>query len=202
MFLQKVILTLTMFTSALALAAAPELGKPAPAFKLKGADGKTYELSQFKGKTVVLEWFNKDCPYVRKFYDSKTMQGLQKDSTTKGVVWLTVSSSAKGKEGFLEASAAKKISDEMGMASTALLLDNDGKLGSAYHAQTTPHMFVIDKNGLLAYQGAIDDHPSANPKSLAGAQNYVTAALLAVNKPTPEPVKTSSTTPYGCSVKY
>jgi hypothetical protein len=183
-------------------------GETAPDFSLPGADGKTYKLSQFKGSTVVLEWFNKDCPYVHKFYDSKTMQGLQSeevakkatDGIGKGIVWLTIISSAEGKEGHLTAKEAMEVRQEKGMASTALLLDDKGKVGKLYQAKTTPHMFVIDKTGLLAYQGAIDDRPSAISKSLDGAQNYVKAALMSLEKG--EKVKTASTTPYGCSVHY
>jgi len=180
--------------------AAPKTGEAAPEFSATGADGKVYKLSELKGKTVVLEWFNKDCPYVKKYYDAKAMQNLQKESTAKGTVWLTVASSAKGKEGFVDAKEATKVRTEKGMNNTTILLDSEGKVASLFHAKTTPHMFVIDKKGLLAYQGAIDDRPSANPKSLEGAQNYVAAALMAMDKG--EPVKNNSTTPYGCSVKY
>lgn len=183
-----------------ALAAPPKTGEAAPDFSLTGSDGMTYKLSEFKGKTVVLEWFNKDCPYVRKFYDSKTMQALQKENTSKGVVWFSIVSSAEGKEGALDVAAAKKVAAEWGLGNTAILLDTKGDAGRAYGAKTTPHMFVIDKAGKVAYQGAIDDRPSATKKSLEGAQNYVTSALQALEKG--EAIKTASTTPYGCSVKY
>jgi peroxiredoxin len=191
---------LTVLLASPAFASLPKPGESAPDFKLTGADGKTYSLSQYKGKTVVLEWFNKDCPYVRKFYDSKTMQGLQKSVTSKGTVWLSVVSSAPGKEGAIDAAAATKLIKDWGLGSTAILFDTKGAVGQLYGAKTTPHMFVIDKAGLLAYQGAIDDQPSATRKSLEGAHNYVADALTALEKG--EPVKTSSTTPYGCSVKY
>jgi len=181
--------------------AAPQTGRPAPDFTAKGADGKTYRLQDFKDKNiVVLEWFNKDCPYVKKYYDSKTMQKLQKEATAKGVVWLTITSSKKGKEGFLTEKTGAAVRSEKGMNNTALLLDGNSEVAKLYAARTTPHMFVIDKKGLLAYQGAIDDQPSANPKSLEKAKNYVEAALLSVEKG--QPVAESSTTPYGCSVKY
>lgn len=185
-----------------ALAAAPATGSKAPDFTLKGADGKEYKLSEFtaKGQTVVLEWFNKDCPYVKKFYDSKKMQELQKEATAKNVVWLTIASSAKGKEGNIDAAAATKYKTDKGVNSTAILLDGDTKVAKLYAAKTTPHMFVIDKKGLIAYQGAIDDKPSASEKTLEGATNYVQAALASLEKN--EAVKTASTTPYGCSVKY
>lgn len=177
-----------------------KVGDVAPDFSLSASDGQTYKLSQFKGKTVVLEWFNKDCPYVHKFYDSKTAQGLQKETLAKGNVWLTIVSSAEGKEGFLDTASAAKVREEKGMANTALLLDGQGRAARAYSAKTTPHMFVIDKTGHVAYQGAMDDRPSAAKKSLVGAQNYVSAALAAIQAG--KPVKTASTTPYGCSVKY
>lgn len=186
-----------------AAAATPGSLKPedaAPDFTLPGHDGKTYKLSQFKNKTVVLEWFNKDCPYVRKFYDSKTMQALQKEQTAKGTVWLAIISSAPGKEGALDAAAASKLMTDWGIAANAILFDNDGQVGKTYGAKTTPHMYVINKKGQLAYMGAIDDRPSASQKTLAGATNYVTAALTAMEKG--EKVKNASTTPYGCSVKY
>ncbi len=175
-------------------------GDSAPDFTLKGADGKPYKLSEFKGKTVVLEWFNKDCPYVRKFYDSKTMQGLQKDMTAKGVVWFSIVSSSAGNEGFMDAATAANVRAEKGMGNTAVLLDDKGAVGKLYAAKTTPHMFVIDKMGKLAYQGAMDDQPSANPETLKKANNYVAAALGALEKG--QPVKDASTQPYGCSVKY
>ncbi|NJL25077.1 MAG: redoxin domain-containing protein [Calothrix sp. SM1_5_4] len=175
-------------------------GASAPDFTLAGADGKAYKLSQFKGKTVVLEWFNKDCPYVRKFYDVKAMQKLQQDATGKGVVWLTIVSSAEGKEGHLKTEEAMKVVQEKGIASTAFLLDAKGEVGRLYAAKTTPHMYIVDKAGKLVYQGAIDDRPSAQAKSLEGAQNYVTAALASLEKG--EQIKNPSTTPYGCSVKY
>ncbi len=192
-----------LFFATTAFAATPGTLKPesaAPDFTLTGHDGKPYKLSQFKDKTVVLEWFNKDCPYVRKFYDSKTMQALQKEQTGKGVVWLAIISSAAGKEGALDAAAAAKLMTDWGMGATAILFDNDGKVGKTYGAKTTPHMYVINKNGQLAYMGAIDDRPSASQKTLAGATNYVTAALQAMEKG--EKIKNASTTPYGCSVKY
>lgn len=193
-------LVIALMMAPMAFAALPKAGEASPDFSLKGADGKDYKLSQFKGKTVVLEWFNKDCPYVRKFYDNKVMQALQKEQTGKGVVWLTMVSSAAGKEGAIEPAAATKLITDWGMSPTAILFDNKGEVGKAYGAKTTPHMYVINKEGKLAYMGAIDDRPSATKKSLEGAQNYVTAALTSLEKG--EAVKTASTTPYGCSVKY
>ena len=193
------IFSLVMMTPGLASAAVKN-NEAAPDFTLKGADGKDYKLSQFKGKTVVLEWFNNDCPYVRKHYDAKSMQKLQKEQTGKGVMWLTINSSAKGKEGNQDAAGFKKIYADREMGSTAILLDDQGTVGKLYEAKTTPHMFIVDKTGKLVYQGAIDDRPSANAKTLLGATNYVAAALTSLEKG--EAIKTSSTTPYGCSVKY
>lgn len=196
-------LVVALLFAPVVMAATPatiKAGDASPDFTLTGADGKTHKLSQYKGKTVVLEWFNKDCPYVRKFYDSKVMQAQQKETTGKGVVWLSIISSAAGKEGAMTAAEATKLMTDWGMASTAILFDNKGEVGKMYGAKTTPHMYVIDKTGKLAYMGAIDDRPSASKKSLDGATNYVTAALTAMEKG--EPVKNASTTPYGCSVKY
>jgi peroxiredoxin len=193
-----------MIVSALILSvqahAAPKNGELAPDFTGKAADGKEYKLSQFKGKTVVLEWFNNDCPSVKKFYDANEMQKLQKEATGKGVVWLTIASSAKGKEGHVDAASMKKIQTDRGMAVTAGILDDSGDIAKKYAAKTTPHMFIIDKTGKLVYQGAIDDRPSASAKTLVGAQNYVSMALASLDKG--EAIKTPSTTPYGCSVKY
>lgn len=197
--MKRIILLASMFVSAIAFAE-PKLNEPAPAFTAKGADGKEYKLSDFKGKTVVLEWYNKDCPYVRKHYNSKNMQKLQEQAAKEGTVWLTIASSAAGKEGHLDASAANKAYKDSGMASKALILDDKAAMATAYMAKTTPHMFVINKEGKLAYQGAIDDKPSASEKTLEGADNYVKRALASLAKDQkPDP---GSTTPYGCSVKY
>jgi peroxiredoxin len=180
--------------------AAPALGKPAPAFTAVDADGKTRALSEFKGKTVVLEWTNNGCPYVKKHYGAKAMQGLQSDAVKDGVVWLTIISSAPGTQGYLDQPDAKAWKTSAGLGSTALLLDPKGVVGRAYEAKTTPHMYVIDKAGTLVYMGGIDDKPSSDPASLKGAKNYVTAALADVKAG--RKVATAATKPYGCSVKY
>lgn len=177
-----------------------KVGDKAPDFSLTGSDGKLYKLSQFKGKLVVLEWFNKDCPFVHKFYDANVMQALQKKEVGDGVIWLTINSSAEGKEGYMKVEEAEKVRQGKKMSSTALLLDPKGRVGTLYSAKTTPHMFVINKQGILSYQGAIDDRPSAQPESLEGAQNYVMAVLESLKKG--ETIKLSSTAPYGCGVKY
>jgi AhpC/TSA family len=194
------IFLLGLLLAANTLHAQVKTGDAAPNFTLPGHDQKSYSLSQFKGKTVVLEWYNKDCPYVKKFYDSKTMQGLQKDHLAKGGVWLNIISSAAGKEGHVNASNAQELFTKEGLQSTALLLDVDGKVGRLYNAKTTPHMYIIDGTGKLVYQGAIDDRPSARQKSLEGATNYVKLALESLAAG--QPIKTSTTTAYGCSVKY
>lgn len=172
----------------------------APAFSLAGIDGKTYSLADFKGKFVVLEWNNFDCPFVKKFYGAGKMQELQKEYTAKGVVWLTICSSAEGKQGYYETDALKGMVADRKLSSTAYLRDPDGKVGKLYGAKTTPHMFVINPDGVLIYAGAIDDKPGTDPAELAHASNYVTASLnLAMAG---KPLEVKSTTSYGCSVKY
>ena len=172
----------------------------APNFKLSGHDGKTYSLSQFKGKHVVLEWYNDDCPYVDKHYESSNMQNLQKEFTKKGVVWLSIISSAPGKQGHVDQEGATKLVKQRQSAPTAVLLDPKGVVGRQYNAQTTPHMYVIAPSGKLVYQGAIDDKPSANPKSLKTASPWFKNALLASMNG--KKIENGSTSPYGCSVKY
>ncbi len=190
-----------MLTVGLASTApAATVGDAAPAFSATAADGATVKLEDYKGKIVVLEWFNKECPFVRKHYDSKNMQNLQKELTAKDVVWLTVNSSADGKQGHETADAAKETLSKEGAAPTHYLLDSDGTIGKLYDAKTTPHMFVIDKDGKLAYAGAIDDKESAYASDVEGAKNYVRAAVESLEKG--EAVAESSTKSYGCGVKY
>jgi peroxiredoxin len=189
---------------ALALAApsfaALKIGEPAPAFTLTDQDGKTHSLADAKGKIVVLEWFNKDCPFVRKHYGAHHMQDLQKRYGGRGVVWYAVVSSAPGKEGFIDGPKAAAVMKDKDMGAAAILLDPKGEVGRAYSAKTTPHMFIVDAKGALAYMGGIDDKPTPDPADLKGAREYVAEALdaLAAGKPVPTPV----TNPYGCSVKY
>jgi peroxiredoxin len=175
-------------------------GKAAPDFTAEDSAGKPVTLSAFKGKTVVLEWTNDGCPYVQKHYGTGTMQALQADATAKGVVWLSVISSAPGTQGHVKGLEADKLTDERKAKPTAVLLDPKGTVGPLYGASTTPHMFVIDKTGVLAYMGAVDDKPSTSPATIKGARPYVREALDALE--TGQPVKTASTRPYGCSVKY
>jgi peroxiredoxin len=176
------------------------VGKPAPAFTLTGADGASYSLAELKGKFVVLEWLNYECPYVVKHYDSKNMQQLQQTYTSKGVKWFAVNSSAEGKQGHLTPEQALALAKEKGAAATATLLDHSGEVGRLYGAKTTPHMFVINPEGTLIYAGAIDDNDSTRLSSVEGAKNYVAAALDEAMAG--KPVSVASSRPYGCSVKY
>lgn len=181
-------------------AEAATVGEAAPAFTATTAEGKTVSLSDFAGKIVVLEWHNKGCPFVVKHYGSGNMQALQKEMTDKDVVWLTVNSSAEGQQGYETGEEALKTAAENKAAATHILIDAKGEIGKAYDAKTTPHMFVIDKEGKLAYAGAIDDRASFKPEDIEGAKNYVREAVAALEAG--KPVETSSTKPYGCSVKY
>lgn len=185
-----------------AAAAEVSVGKPAPDFT--GTDvlsGEPVSLSDYKGKLVVLEWHNEGCPFVKKFYSVRAMQQLQKNAAEKGVVWITVNSSAEGKQGhYATAEDAKKYLTAKGAVPAHYIADTSGKIGHLYDAKTTPHMFVIDKEGTLAYMGAIDDTPTADSADIASAKNYVTRALRALNEG--KPVAVTSTRPYGCGVKY
>lgn len=172
----------------------------APAFKVKDANGKVHALSDYADKWLVLEWYNKDCPFVKKHYQSGNMQKLQKTYADKGVKWLTVISSAKGKQGYLEPAEALANAKANQSAATAILLDTDGAMGKAYGAKTTPHMFVISPKGVLVYAGAIDDNDSSDSSVIPKSKNFVVAALDASLAGKPVPTKTSK--PYGCSIKY
>jgi hypothetical protein len=178
----------------------PQPGKPAPDFTATDSAGKAVTLSGLKGKTVVLEWTNHDCPYVKKHYGTGTMQRLQADATAKGVVWLTVISSAPGLQGHLKGLEADKLTADRKAAPTAVLIDEAGTVGRLYGATTTPHMFIVDAAGSLVYRGGIDDQPSTNPETVKTARPFVREALEALDKG--QPVRTASTRPYGCSVKY
>lgn len=174
-------------------------GQPAPEFSLQDINGKPVSLGKLRGKYVVLEWINHGCPFVKKHYNSGNMQALQKEFTAKGVVWLSICSSAEGKQGHMKPSAWRKVAKEKG-AATAILLDEWGEVGNLYRAKTTPHMFVIDPTGLVIYQGAIDDTPSTDPADVKGAKNYVRLALDEAMEG--KPVSNPTTKPYGCGVKY
>ena len=181
-------------------AAKAEIGKAAPQFKLDDTKGKTVDLSKLAGKVVVLEWFNHGCPFVKKHYDSNNMQSLQKEYTGKGVVWLSICSSAKGKQGNATAQKHDEDAKTANANPSHILIDQDGQVGRLNGAKTTPHMFVIDKKGILVYAGAIDDKPSTDAQDVKNAKNYVKAALDEVLKN--KPVSVASTKAYGCSVKY
>jgi len=180
--------------------AAATVGQPAPAFTATDSNGKPHNLADFRGKTVVLEWTNADCPFVKKHYGANNMQKLQGVAAGSDVVWLTVNSGAPGKQGHVDGKAANSIVKTAGAKPAAYLLDSPGTVGRAYGATTTPHMFVIDPKGTLAYAGAIDDKPTADPADIPGAKNYVTAALADVKAG--RAVATPTSKPYGCSVKY
>jgi len=195
-------LTVGIFTGAFAQAAFAQAanGKAAPEFTLKDSNGRDVSLARFKGKYVVLEWINYDCPFVNKHYSSGNMQSLQKTYMGKGVSWLSIISSAPEQQGYYEAADVNRLSAEKKASPTAILLDQDGAVGKLYGAQTTPHMFIIDPDGVLIYQGAIDDIRSTNPDDVAKARNYVSAALEEAMAG--KPVSVPSTKSYGCSVKY
>lgn len=180
-------------------AAAPTVGEPAPAFTGTDTAGESHSLADYRGKVVVLEWTNHQCPYTVKHYRSGNMQALQREATGDGVVWLSVISSAPGKQGFVTSAQADELTTSRGAAPTAVLLDPEGAIGHAYDAKTTPHMYVIDPQGTLVYAGGIDDQPSAYGDP-ADATNYVRLALADLQAG--RPVQTGSARPYGCTVKY
>jgi peroxiredoxin len=181
-------------------AAVAKVGEAAPAFAIDATTGKSVSLADQRGKLVVLEWTNHDCPYVRKHYETGNMQALQKETTAQGVVWLTVISSSPGTQGYVTAKQADELTTSRKASPTSVLLDPTGVAGKAYGASNTPHMYLIDKNGLLVYAGAIDDRPTTRRADVQGAQNYVRAALEDVAAG--RAVRTPVTRAYGCTVKY
>src|SRR6266849_1935316 len=185
---------------ALALAASPDLGKPAPLFTAVDSNGKTWSLADLKGKIVVIETTNHDCPYVRKHYTAKNMQTQQREAAAKGVVWLTSASSATGEEGYVTAPQANELTKKRDAAPAAVLLDPQSKIARAYGATVTPHMYIIDANGILVYKGGIDSIPSSDIADIPKAKQYVRIGLGEVLAG--KPVSDSSTRPYGCSLKY
>jgi hypothetical protein len=191
--------------AAAALAAAPalaepEIGKAAPNFRANDVNGRIVSLSDFKGKTVVLEWNNPECPFVKKHYGSGNMQKTQAAATKDGVVWLSINSSAEGKQGHMDGAKAKGVLASLKAQPTAYLLDPKGIVGNGYGAKTTPHMYIVNAAGNLVYAGGIDDKPTPNPADIDGARNHVLAALgeLKAGKA----VSVPTTRPYGCAVKY
>ncbi len=175
-------------------------GQPAPAFTLTDVAGTSHNLSDFKGKFVVLEWVNHGCPFVVKHYSVGNMQKLQSEFTAREVVWLSICSSAEGKQGYYPAGDWAKLNEEKGGKATAILLDANGQVGKLYGAKTTPHLFVINPEGTVIYQGAIDDKPSTQSSDIPESVNYVKAALDEALAG--KPVTTGQTKPYGCGVKY
>jgi len=196
--------SLLLGAAALAVApsafAAADLGKPAPAFSATDSNGKAWSLAELKGKVVVLETTNHDCPYVRKHYNSANMQSQQREAAAKGVVWLTVASSAKGEEGYVTAPQANELTRTRNAAPAAFLLDPLSRIARAYSATVTPHMYIVDASGTLVYKGGIDSIPSSSPSDIPKAKQYVRVALDEVLAG--KPVADASTRPYGCSLKY
>lgn len=188
------------FVAATEASASATVGQPAPGFTLKDTTGKSVNLADYKGKTVVLEWHNPECPFVKKHYDSANMQGLQSKYTKDGVVWLAVSSTEPSHSDYKKPDAMNAILKSSNASPTAYLMDESGATGKAYGAKTTPHMYVINPQGTLVYAGGIDDKRSANVADVKTAKNYVAAALDELKAGKPVSVATSA--PYGCSVKY
>src|SRR6476620_4875148 len=184
----------SLTVASLFAAESPKVGAAAPDVSLADAKGKTHSVSQYKGKFVVLEWFNPECPFVKKHYSTGSMQKLQEEFAGKGVVWMSIDSSAPGKEGNLSPEAAGKQASEWKMSSTTLLLDPEGKAGQAYGAKNTPHMFVVNPEGKIVYEGAIDSKATANVADLATATNYVKVALDEAMAG--KPVSNANTKPY------
>jgi peroxiredoxin len=184
----------------IAFANSPDIGKPAPLFTGVDSNGKTWSLADLKGKVVVIETTNQDCPYVRKHYSSKNMQTQQREAAAKGVVWLTSASSATGQEGYVTAAQANELTKSRDAAPAAVLLDPQSKIARAYGATVTPHMYIIDANGILVYKGGIDSIPSSDVADIPKAKQYVRIGLDEVLAG--KPVSDSSTRPYGCSLKY
>lgn len=178
----------------------PDLGKPAPLFTAVDSNGKSWSLADLKGKVVVLETTNHDCPYVRKHYTSKNMQTQQREAAAKGVVWLTVASSATGEQGAVTPAEANELTKSRDAAPAAVLIDPQSKIARAYGATVTPHMYIVDAKGTLVYKGGIDSIPSADTADIPKAKQYVRVALDEVLAG--KPVADASTRPYGCSLKY
>jgi glutathione peroxidase-family protein len=195
------IMALTFLLAALLPPAwAVRVGERAPDFTATDTNGQSHKLSQYAGKFVVLEWHNRGCPYTQKHYTSGNMERLQREWTGRGVIWLTVISSAPGKQGYVTAADENAFVKEMKAAPTAVLLDSTGALGHLYDAKTTPQMIIINPQGVMIYDGAIDDKPTTDTSDISGAKNYVQQALEEATAG--KAVSVASTRPYGCSVKY
>lgn len=199
-FAQRALLVSGLVLSPAVVLAAAVIGQPAPAFTGQGADGKSVSLGDYRGKTVVLEWTNHDCPFVKKHYVSGNIPALQKSAAGSGVVWLQVISSAPGKQGHVDGATALKLNAARGATPQGVILDADGKIGRLYEARTTPHIFIVNQAGVLVYKGGIDSIASADPADIPKAENYVKTALAALAAGTA--VNTPISQPYGCGVKY
>jgi peroxiredoxin len=196
-FLWSMLLVCVLFNS---VSAEVAIGRKVPNFHFDDSTGKRHSLDEFTGRFLVLEWFNYECPFVKKHYNSQNMQKLQSTYTAKGVTWISVNSSAEGKQGYLTAEAAEMERKSRGVRSSFVALDPKGELGRLFSAKTTPHMFVIGPDATLLYAGAIDDNSSTKEESVASAKNYVAAALDEALSA--KPVTMPETKPYGCGVKY
>lgn len=186
--------------ASLTATAAVKVDKAAPNFQLTNSQGEQVSLADFSGKYVVLEWTNHQCPYVKKHYDSDNMQALQRKYTDQDVVWLSIISSAPGKQGHVSPDKAEQLSKSRNAAPSHILFDESGEIGKLYGAKTTPHMYIVDQQGTLRYAGAIDSIKSANPADIAKATNYVDASMASLAKG--ETIAKKLTPPYGCSIKY
>ena len=200
MLLRRTLLALPALLLAAAAQAAPAVGQPAPEFTLKDAGGHTVQLSDYRGKYVVLEWTNPGCPYVRKHYDSGNMASTQQDAAARGVVWLSVNSTERDSGDYVEPNKLVAWQKERKLQSTATLMDEDGVAGKAYAARTTPHMYIVDPQGKLVYAGGIDSIPSSSQSDIPRAVNYVKQGLAEATAG--KPITNASTRPYGCSIKY
>lgn len=196
----KTLLSAALLCLAGSVAANPQIGEPAPAFSGLDSDGGTQTLADYRGKPVILEWTNHDCPYVRKHYGSGNMQALQREAAAEGVVWLSIISSAPGKQGHVTADEANALTRDRNAAPHAVILDESGDIGRLYAARTTPHMYLVDRDGTLVYMGGIDSIPSSSPDDIARAQLYVQQAMTQLLAG--EAIGQAVTRPYGCSVKY
>lgn len=200
MFRTSLIAAVATAAMSLSAVAAPQVDKKAPEFTAQTASGDTISLAGFAGKKVVLEWTNHDCPFVKKHYGSGNMQALQKKTTADGTIWISLISSAPGEQGHVDPETARGLSATRNAAPSYVVLDESGDIGRLYAAKTTPHMYVIDEDGVLRYSGAIDSIPSANAADISRADNYVAKAMASLRSD--QAVVTKQSQPYGCSVKY
>jgi len=198
--LRRALFALPALLFTLTAQAVPSVGQPAPDFTLKDAAGKTVKLADFRGKYVVLEWTNPNCPFVRKHYDSGNMAATQQDVVGQGAVWLSINSTEKASYEYMEPARLVAWQQARKVQPTATLMDEDGVAGKAYGARTTPHMYIVDPQGRLAYAGGIDSIPSANPEDVRKAVNYVRQGIAEASAG--KPLSAATTRPYGCSIKY